>query len=39
MRGIAAQIADTRARNFKCGKDKPVIVGEKGPGFSGPYND
>jgi hypothetical protein len=36
---LAVQLADTRARNFKCGKDKPVIVGEKGPGFSGPYND
>ena len=32
---LAVQLADTRARNFKCGKDKPVIVGEKGPGFSG----
>jgi hypothetical protein len=36
---LAVQLADTRARNFKCGKDKPMIVGEKGPGFSGPYND
>jgi hypothetical protein len=36
---LAVQLADTRARGFKCGKDKPVIVGEKGPGFSGPYND
>jgi hypothetical protein len=36
---LAVQLADTRARNFRCRKDKPVIVGEKGPGFSGPYND
>jgi hypothetical protein len=36
---LAVQLADTRARSFRCGKDKPVIVGEKGPGFSGPYND
>lgn len=36
---LAAQLADARARSFKCGKDKPVIVGEKGPGFSGPYNE
>jgi hypothetical protein len=36
---LAAKLADIRARNFKCGKDKPVIVGKKGSGFSGPYND
>ena len=35
---LAVQLADGRARGFKCGKDKPVIAGEKGPGFSGPYN-
>jgi hypothetical protein len=36
---LAVQLADTRARGFKCGKDKPKTVGETGPGFSGPYND
>jgi hypothetical protein len=36
---LAAQIADHHARTFKCGTDKPVILGEKGPGFSGPYGD
>jgi len=34
---LARQIADDRARTFKCGKDKPVIMGAKGKGFSGPY--
>jgi hypothetical protein len=36
---LAVQLADERARGFKCGKDKPVILGEKGPGFSGPYHN
>ncbi|MEW6453400.1 MAG: hypothetical protein AB1490_22315 [Pseudomonadota bacterium] len=36
---LAVKLADERARTFQCGKDKPVIVGEKGPGFSGPYNN
>lgn len=36
---LAVRLADERARTFQCGKDKPVIVGEKGPGFSGPYNN
>jgi hypothetical protein len=36
---LAVQLADTRARGFKCGKEKPVVVGEKGLGFSGPYNN
>ena len=34
---LAVKLADERARTFQCGKDKPVIVGEKGPAFSGPY--
>ena len=34
---LAQKIADQRARKFRCGKDKPVIAGTKGPGFSGPY--
>ena len=34
---LARTIADQHARTFKCGKDKPIILGDKGPGFSGPY--
>ena len=34
---FARKIADERARNFVCGKDKPIVLGEQGPGFSGPY--
>ena len=36
---LAVKLADERARTFKCGKDKPAIVGEKGPAFSGPYGN
>jgi hypothetical protein len=36
---LAAELADTRARTFRCGKDKTVVLGVKGPGFSGPYNE
>jgi hypothetical protein len=36
---LAAELADTRARTFKCGKDKTIVLGVKGPGFSGPYNE
>lgn len=32
----ARQIADERARAFRCGVDTPVIAGKRGPGFSGP---
>ena len=35
---LARKIADERARNFACGKDKPIVLGEQGPGFSGPYD-
>jgi hypothetical protein len=31
---LARRIADEHARNFDCKKDKPVVLGEKGPGFS-----
>jgi hypothetical protein len=31
---IARRIADEKARAFRCDTDKPVIVGETGPGFS-----
>lgn len=34
---LAVQIADQHARGFKCGKDKPIILGVQGKGFSGPY--
>ena len=34
---LARQIADQHARPFKCGADKPMVLGAKGPGFSGPY--
>jgi hypothetical protein len=34
---LAREIADKRARRFRCGKDKPIVLGDKGPGFSGPY--
>lgn len=36
---LAVKLADERARTFQCGTDKPVIVGEKGPAFSGPYKN
>jgi hypothetical protein len=31
---LARRIADERARAFRCGTDKPVILGKTGPGFS-----
>jgi hypothetical protein len=31
---LARKIADERARTFRCGIDKPVILGATGPGFS-----
>jgi hypothetical protein len=31
---LARKIADERARSFRCDTDKPIIVGETGPGFS-----
>ena len=33
---LARKIADETARSFKCGSDKPQILGKRGPGFSGP---
>ena len=36
---LAQKIADQSARNFKCGADKAIILGNKGPGFSGSYDD
>ena len=34
---LAAEIADKHARAFKCGKDKPMVLGVRGKGFSGLY--
>jgi hypothetical protein len=34
---LARTIADQHARSFRCGQDKPIVLGAKGPGFSGPY--
>jgi hypothetical protein len=36
---LAREIADRHARTFRCGKDKPVVLGDKGPGFSGSYGN
>jgi hypothetical protein len=33
---LAQKIADENARKFKCGVDKPSVMGNKGPGFSEP---
>lgn len=33
---LARQIADNHARGFKYGTDKPMVLGAKGKGFSGP---
>jgi hypothetical protein len=36
---LARQIADEHARTFACEGGRPVILGERGPGFSGPYDE
>jgi hypothetical protein len=36
---LARTIADAQANRFRCGTDKPVILGKTGPGFSGPAGD
>ena len=36
---LAQKIADEHARKFRCGTDKPIVLGSKGPSFSGPYGD
>lgn len=33
---LARRLADEHARTFRCGSDKAIVVGDKGPGFSGP---
>jgi hypothetical protein len=35
---LAREIADKRARGFRCREDKPVVLGDKGPGFSDLYD-
>src|SRR5882757_1943184 len=35
---LAQKLADEQARKFRCRADKPVVLGNKGPGFSGPYD-
>ena len=35
---LAREIADKHVRMFVCGKDKPIMLGEQGPSFSGPYD-
>ncbi len=32
---LARQVADERARAFRCGKDSPGVYGKTGPGFAG----
>lgn len=34
---LAQKIADQYARKFRCGADQPIVLKNKGPGFSGPY--
>lgn len=36
---LADKLADEDARKFRCGTDKPIVLGNKGPGFSGPYGE
>jgi hypothetical protein len=36
---LAQKIADENARAFQCRGSKPIFLGEKGPGFSGPYEE
>jgi hypothetical protein len=36
---LAQKIADEQARKFRCGGDKIIVLGNKGPGFSGSYDD
>jgi hypothetical protein len=35
---LAQKIADESARKFRCGTDKPITLGQTGPGFSVPAN-
>jgi hypothetical protein len=36
---LARRIADEHARTFECQGGKPIFLGGKGPGFSGPYDE
>ena len=33
---LARAIADKHARSFRCATDRPIVLGQKGPGFSPP---
>ena len=35
---LAREIADRNAREFRCRKDAPVVLGATGPGFSDPLD-
>jgi hypothetical protein len=35
---LAREIADKRAREFRCCKDAPIVLGTTGPGFSDPLD-
>ena len=36
---LARKIADEHARTFQCQRSEPIFLGDKGPGFSGPYKE
>lgn len=36
---LARQIADQHARTFACRGGRPIFLGDKGAGFSGPYDE
>lgn len=36
---LAQKVADGHARGFRCDIDKPKILGNREPGFSGPYDN
>jgi len=36
---LAREIADRHARNFNCEKDSRIVLGERGPTFSGSYDE
>jgi hypothetical protein len=35
---LARRIADENAASFRCGTDQPIVLGQKGDGFSGSYD-
>ena len=36
---LAVEIADSRARTFQCGRDKPMVLGKTMPGLNMPRGD